>query len=65
MPNILKGSTTHESLTTKYDLGQEENLEMVLGKRWKLVWLAPMLRSDLPHDGIHWETMLKQSGKNR
>ncbi|XP_075165782.1 putative palmitoyltransferase ZDHHC24 [Haematobia irritans] len=65
MPNILKGSTTHENQTMKYDCGREQNLEMVLGKNWRWVWLGPFVKSDLPHDGIHWETLLRQSCKYR
>ncbi|XP_005177763.1 probable palmitoyltransferase ZDHHC24 [Musca domestica] len=64
-PNVLRGSTTHESLSAKYDMGREQNLEMVFGKRWRLVWLSPLLESELPHDGVHWESLLRQSSKNR
>lgn len=65
MPNILKGATTYERRMAHYDFGWKKNLEMVLGRRWHLVWLSPFINSPLPHDGIHWELLLKQTTKNR
>ncbi|XP_023294087.2 probable palmitoyltransferase ZDHHC24 [Lucilia cuprina] len=65
LPNILKGATTYERNLSHYDLGWKKNIEMFLGKRWYLVWLSPFLNSPLPHDGIHWENVLKQTTKNR
>ncbi|XP_037957000.1 probable palmitoyltransferase ZDHHC24 isoform X2 [Teleopsis dalmanni] len=65
IPSILKGAVAYERTSPKYDLGWKQNLEMVLGKRMHLVWISPFIYSPLPHDGIHWETILQQSVKNR
>ena len=65
LPIVLKGATTYERNFSYYDLGWKKNLEMILGERWHLVWLSPFLSSPLPHDGIHWETVLKQVTKSR
>ncbi|KAH8401450.1 hypothetical protein KR009_005554, partial [Drosophila setifemur] len=54
-PIVSSGSVTREHNSRKYDLGPRGNLEMVLGKRMHLTWLSPFVRSDLPHDGVHWE----------
>ncbi len=64
MRNVLRGTLTHEK-TLAYDLGYVRNIEMVFGVRWYLTWISPFVRSDLPHDGIHWETVLEETSKNR
>lgn len=64
MRNVLRGTLTHEK-TLAFDLGTKRNIEMVFGVRWYLTWISPFVKSDLPHDGIHWETVLEETGKNR
>lgn len=64
--NLAKGSLVHDrNEAALYNLGWHRNLEMVLGRRWYLTWLSPFVHSELPHDGIHWESVLQESGKNR
>uniref|UniRef100_A0A1B0BWP8 Uncharacterized protein n=1 Tax=Glossina palpalis gambiensis TaxID=67801 RepID=A0A1B0BWP8_9MUSC len=49
--SILKGAMSyHERQTAKYDRGWRKNLIMVMGNRWHLVWLSPLLDSKLPYD---------------
>ncbi|XP_037893414.1 probable palmitoyltransferase ZDHHC24 [Glossina fuscipes] len=51
--NILKGAVSyHERQTAKYDMGWRKNLIIVMGNRWRLVWLWAFLDSKLPHDGV-------------
>lgn len=64
MRNVLRGTLTHEKTLT-YDLGVKRNIEMVFGVRWYLTWISPFVRSDLPHDGIHWDAVLEEATKNR
>lgn len=64
MRNVLRGTLTHEK-TLAYDLGIKRNIEMVFGVRWYLTWMSPFIRSDLPHDGIHWGDVLEEASKNR
>lgn len=64
--NLRTGSLVHDrSSPAFYNLGLRRNIEMVFGKRWYLTWLSPFVHSELPHDGIHWETVLEQSIKKR
>lgn len=56
---ILNGLVTPERKlkTSLYDQGKIRNLEVVLGRRWYLVWISPFLKSELTCDGINWEAM--------
>lgn len=62
---MIKGRVTHErnKKLNEYDQGTEKNIEEALGKRWRLVWLAPFLESELPSDGIHWNVMASEKAK--
>ncbi|XP_060519800.1 probable palmitoyltransferase ZDHHC24 isoform X2 [Cylas formicarius] len=62
---ILKGRVTPErkEKMSPYDKGKIENFKIVFGERWYLVWLSPLIKSELPCDGINWET--KGSVKGR
>ncbi|XP_058058888.1 probable palmitoyltransferase ZDHHC24 [Anopheles bellator] len=62
---ILSGAVVHERKAPEYDLGRWANLRMVLGARWYLAWLSPFVRSDLPHNGVNWETLQKQALKSK
>lgn len=63
---ILKGAVIQEMKEKLYyDLGWKENLKMVLGVRWFLVWLSPLIQSKLPHNGINWEIIRTRTNKNK
>lgn len=62
---ILKGGVVHERRKPMYNLGWKQNLKIVFGERWYLVWILPFIESKLPHDGIHWEKVGSNSAKNR
>ncbi|XP_067630376.1 probable palmitoyltransferase ZDHHC24 [Eurosta solidaginis] len=64
-PYILRGAKECEKHEQRYDLGMRRNLEMVLGKRMKIAWLSPFVKSELPHDGIHWENIIDETEKQR
>ncbi|KAK9306708.1 hypothetical protein QLX08_002627 [Tetragonisca angustula] len=34
----------------------KQNLKEVLGDRWYLTWILPYIKSQLPHNGIIWDT---------
>lgn len=55
---MCKGFVTHERdlKLNEYDLGLRENIKVALGDKWYLVWISPFVKSNLTHDGIHWET---------
>ncbi|CAG9864452.1 unnamed protein product [Phyllotreta striolata] len=38
----------------KFNRGLVENIKVVLGERWYLVWLGPWVHSKLTGDGMHW-----------
>lgn len=61
--NTLKGAVSFDRHTSRYDLGWKQNLLMVFGERWYLIWLSPFIRSELPHDGVHWEMFTEDSTK--
>lgn len=64
--NMREGSLVHDRGSKPlYNLGLKRNMKMILGERWYLTWLSPFVHSELPHDGIHWETVLEESIKNR
>ncbi|XP_022085241.1 probable palmitoyltransferase ZDHHC24 [Acanthaster planci] len=53
----LRGQTTHEKRRIRdrsYDLGWRQNIRDVLGTRWYLVWIFPLITSPLPGDGVHF-----------
>ncbi|XP_029708448.2 probable palmitoyltransferase ZDHHC24 [Aedes albopictus] len=62
---ILNGRVVHERNSQEYDLGWKENLRMVLGKRWRLVWLSPFLKSKLPHNGVNWDEVQREAAKSK
>ncbi|EDW84343.1 uncharacterized protein Dwil_GK14088 [Drosophila willistoni] len=51
-----RGTVVKERGTSRWNLGLHGNSQMVLGKRMHITWLSPFIRSDLPHNGINWET---------
>ncbi|XP_078000383.1 putative palmitoyltransferase ZDHHC24 [Glandiceps talaboti] len=57
---VLNGQTTHEKATKdrQYDLGWKENLRGVLGEKWHLVWLFPLISSPLPGNGLEFTSRL-------
>lgn len=67
---MKNGQVTYENAHNieKYNLGWRQNIEEVLGKRWYLVWVFPSIKSELPHDGIHWHShkeWMQEGGKHR
>uniref|UniRef100_UPI00398EA487 probable palmitoyltransferase ZDHHC24 n=1 Tax=Pristiophorus japonicus TaxID=55135 RepID=UPI00398EA487 len=55
---LLRGQTTPQwsaGRGSTYDLGWRRNVSELLGARWYLVCLCPLLPSSLPGDGIHFE----------
>lgn len=62
--NMWRGVLTHEPLR-QFDLGPMENIRMVFGVRWYVAWLSPIIRSDLPFDGIDWQRIYEKMSKNR
>lgn len=61
--NMWRGCLTHEPLR-QFDLGPMENIRMVFGVRWYIAWLSPIIRSDLPFDGIDWQKIYEKNTKN-
>lgn len=61
--NMWRGSITHEAVR-QFDLGPWNNIQMVLGKRWRLTWISPFLQSQLPFDGIDWQHIYEKTSKN-
>lgn len=56
---MLKSVVTHErNQKSKYDRDQIENIKVVLGDKWYLVWLSPWVESKLPCDGIDWSNIV-------
>ncbi|XP_015929806.1 probable palmitoyltransferase ZDHHC24 [Parasteatoda tepidariorum] len=45
-----------------YDLGWRKNIVESLGIKWYLTWVFPLLKSDLPSDGISYPTNEKSNG---
>lgn len=54
---LFGGQTKKEWFNSQfsYDLGWHRNIKELLGKRWYLVWLFPLVSSPLPGDGIDFE----------
>lgn len=57
VPVIFKGGVCYEKEKNyPYNMGcWKRNLRTVFGKRMHLVWISPLLQSDLPNDGICWQ----------
>lgn len=55
---VLTNQTTHEKNagTRVYDLGRRANLETVLGSRWAIAWICPLIPSPLLGDGLEFPT---------
>lgn len=55
---VLKGCVANESNKKiyTYNLGWKQNIKEVFGERWYLTWLVPYIRSQLPHNGVVWDT---------
>ncbi|GLH03261.1 Palmitoyltransferase, partial [Gryllus bimaculatus] len=64
---LFKGSVTYEMNhnITDYNKGLKNNVACVFGKRWFISWLCPLIPSELPNDGVNWETIDDESDKNR
>ncbi|XP_056634931.1 probable palmitoyltransferase ZDHHC24 [Diorhabda sublineata] len=61
---MLRSVVTYERNTvSKYDKGKLENIKLVLGDKWYLVWLSPWIKSKLTCDGINWDKMLSLKEK--
>ncbi|XP_061582293.1 probable palmitoyltransferase ZDHHC24 [Cololabis saira] len=54
---LFRGQTTREwySRRRPYSLGLLGNMRHMLGLRWYLCWLCPLIPSPLPGDGIHFQ----------
>lgn len=61
--NMWRGCLTHEPLR-QFDMGPMENIRMVFGVRWYIAWLSPIVRSDLPFDGVDWQKIYDKVTKN-
>lgn len=55
---VFKGNVANENNKKIhiYDLGWKQNIKEVLGDRWYLTWILPYIKSQLPHNGIIWDT---------
>lgn len=54
---VLSNTTTRERTErpdVSYDKGTLHNIQVVLGRRWYLTWLCPVLPSTIPYDGLDW-----------
>ncbi|XP_072345445.1 probable palmitoyltransferase ZDHHC24 [Scyliorhinus torazame] len=55
---LWRGQTTREWSAGRhglYDLGWRRNVIELLGQRWYLAWLCPLIPSSLPGDGVTFE----------
>ncbi|GCC47514.1 hypothetical protein chiPu_0031616, partial [Chiloscyllium punctatum] len=55
---LWRGQTTREWSTGRhglYNLGWRRNVEELLGSRWYLTWLCPLVPSSLPGDGVTFQ----------
>lgn len=64
---LLRGSVSYEMNRNilDYNMGVKQNVAMVFGNRWFISWLSPFIPSELPHDGINWESKKRENSKNR
>ncbi|XP_050580628.1 probable palmitoyltransferase ZDHHC24 [Bombus affinis] len=55
---VLNGNIANESNKKIhiYNLGWKQNVKEVLGNRWYLTWTLPYIKSQLPHNGVIWDT---------
>lgn len=56
--NALNGLLAYEAnarVKRDYSLGLRGNLQVIFGKRLVAALINPFSRSELTHDGIHWE----------
>ncbi|XP_055836556.1 probable palmitoyltransferase ZDHHC24 [Episyrphus balteatus] len=60
---IWQGGVCHERGKYKYNLGWRENLKLVFGNNMARVWMSPLIKSDLPHNGLEWQ--VPNDGKNK
>lgn len=58
MINTVNGQVVYERSynINIYNLGWKENLALVLGTRWKISWLSPLIPSPIPSDGLDYIT---------
>lgn len=58
MINGINGQIVHERTynINTYNLGWKENIAMLLGTRWKIAWLFPLIHSPIPSDGLDFVT---------
>ncbi|MEQ2224447.1 putative palmitoyltransferase zdhhc24 [Ilyodon furcidens] len=54
---LFRGQTTREWYSSRrpYSLGLLGNLHHMLGLRWYICWLSPLIPSPLPGDGINFQ----------
>lgn len=54
----LRGQVTHDVTVSnnKFNLGTKQNVKEVLGNRWYIAWLFPLISSPLPRNGLEWDT---------
>lgn len=62
--NALVGELAYESNSKKadkmdYNQGWVRNVKMIFGEKWLVTLFNPFARSDLPHDGVHWEAVAR------
>ncbi|KAA0197801.1 hypothetical protein HAZT_HAZT001766 [Hyalella azteca] len=58
---LLTNTTTRErseNSAISYDKGTLHNIQVVLGRRWYLTWLFPLVPSTIPYDGLDWSKQL-------
>lgn len=62
---ISNGVVVHEKnkQTFSYDMGFKENWKVVMGDKYYLTWISPLIQSTPTHDGINWEPV--ETNKNR
>ncbi|KAH8300173.1 hypothetical protein KR044_011064 [Drosophila immigrans] len=62
VPIVMRGEVCAESgKEHDYNKGLFANLQSVFGKRLHLVWLSPLVKSELPNDGFSWNTENKKN----
>lgn len=54
---MVRGQTTREWFSSRrpYSLGVLDNLRHMLGLRWFICWLCPLIKSPLPGDGMNFK----------
>lgn len=63
---ISNGIVVHEKnhrTGVSYNMGFKENWKAVMGERYYIAWLSPLIESKQTHDGINWEPV--ETTKNR